>query len=463
MFSSKSIWLTGMVASLLGFSACGPDKKTPTPPSSNTNDSIGIVKKDVIHPEWSKNATMYEVNLRQYSKEGSLKVFQGQLKRLKEMGVDIVWFMPIHPIGKEQRKGSLGSYYSVQDYKAVNPEFGTMDDFKAVVKEAHNLGMKVIIDWVANHTAHDNVWRKPHPDWFTKDSTGKFVPPVADWSDVIDLNYDNQAMRREMIESLKFWLKEADIDGFRCDVAEMVPVDFWNTVRPALDSIKPVFMLAEGERPEFHDQCFDATYTWSTFHVMNMVAGGKMTVASLDSVLHRNDSLYGPKAYRLYFTTNHDENTWNGTEYERMGPARDAFSALTFVLPGMPLIYSGQESALKKRLKFFDKDVIDWGKYPLAGFYQKLTALKSRNKALFAGGEAGYERIKAKGNESIFAFVRKNGDSQVLYVANFSKKEAEFDLGFTFEGKDVMKDSPKSIKAGEKLKLKPWEFIVLEK
>jgi len=463
MKKSKLIVFLGIVTSAFLLTACGNDPKTPNTASEQTSDSSIITTKEPVHPEWSKNATMYEVNLRQYSKEGSFKVFQGQLKRLKEMGVDIVWFMPIHPIGKEQRKGSLGSYYSVQDYKAVNPEFGTLEDFKAVVKEAHNLGMKVIIDWVANHTAHDNVWRKSHPDWFTKDSTGKVVPPVADWSDVIDLNYDSQEMRKEMIESLKFWLRETDIDGFRCDVAEMVPVDFWNSVRPALDSIKPVFMLAEGERPEFHSQCFDATYTWSTFHVMNMVAGGKMSVASLDSVLHRNDSLYGPKAYRLYFTTNHDENTWNGTEYERMGPARDALSALTFVLPGMPLIYSGQESALKKRLKFFEKDAIDWGNYPLADFYQKLTALKNRNKALLAGGEASYERIKAKDFASVFSFIRKKDDSQVLYVGNFSKKDAEFDLGISFEGKDVMKGTAKTFKPGEKVKLKAWEFIVLER
>lgn len=438
---------------------CGTETKKNEAEAAQTDSIKPTV--EVINPEWSKNATMYEVNLRQYSKEGTFKAFQPHIKRLKDMGVDILWFMPIHPIGEKERKGSLGSYYSVKDYKAVSPEFGTLDDFKAVVKEAHGLGMKVIIDWVANHAAHDNVWVAEHPDWFTKDSAGKFIPPVADWSDVIDLNYNNADMRKEMTESLTYWIKEADIDGFRCDVAEMVPTDYWATIRPELNKLKPVFLLAEGERPELHTSGFDATYTWSTFHVMNMVAGGKMTVASLDSVIALNLKKFGADAVRLYFTTNHDENTWNGTEYERMGPARDAFSALTFVLPGMPLIYSGQEAKLNKRLKFFDKDVISWGNYPLNDFYKTLTSLKSRNQALHFTTDASYERLTSPAE--VFAFRRSKGNNQVVYIANLSTKNVTFTPQSDLEGQNPFTQKAVTLKKGESLPLKAWEFLIIEK
>ena len=315
--------------------------------------------KSVKHPDWSYNLSIYEVNTRQYTPEGTFEAFDTHIKELKDMGVGIVWFMPINPIGEKNRKGTLGSYYSVKDYKGVNPEFGTLQDFKETVNQIHSMGMYVIIDWVANHTAWDNVWVKEHPDFYTKDSLGNFVPPVPDWHDVIDLNYDNKELWQYMIDAMKYWVEECDIDGFRCDVAGMVPLDFWKTAHAELDKIKNVFMLAEAEGPELHE-AFDMTYSWELLHLMNNVAQGKKDVQSIRDYFQKEKNQYPPDAYRMRFTTNHDENTWNGTEFERMGEAAETFDVFTCVIPGMPLLYSGQEAGLNKRLDFFEKDTIEW-------------------------------------------------------------------------------------------------------
>ena len=288
---------------LLSFIACRKDSASLT---GKRGDSFSL-------SEWSANQSIYEVNIRQYSVEGTFKAFEKHLPRLKKMGVGILWFMPIHPIGAKNRKGSLGSYYSVKDYMAVNPEFGTMEDFKHLVREIHGLEMIVIIDWVANHTAWDNSLTINHPDWFTRDQEGNFVSPVPDWTDVIDLNYDHPELRAYMIEALKFWVEEVDIDGFRCDVAEMVPLDFWRKARLELDKIKSVFMLAEGESPDLYNNGFDMTYDWNLFHLMNDVAKGKKTAVDLQSYLDKEHGTFGKADYRMTFTSNHDENTWNGT------------------------------------------------------------------------------------------------------------------------------------------------------
>jgi glycosidase len=340
-------------------------------------------------PEWSKNAVMYEVNVRQYTPEGTFLAFEEHLPRLKEMGVDILWFMPIQPISKKNRKGSLGSYYSVKDYKAVNPEFGTLDDFKALVKRAHEMGFKVMIDWVGNHTGWDNVWMKDHKDWYTQDSLGNVVSPVADWHDTADLNYNNQQMRQAMLDALKFWVKETDIDGYRCDFAGGVPTEFWEKARLSLDSIKPVFMLGENQdQMDLLNKAFNVNYGWAFHHLMNEVAQGKKTAQAMDSLLVREDSVYPEKTYALQFTSNHDENSWNGTEYERLGDAVKTMAILSFTVPGMPLIYTGQEAGLNKRLAFFEKDSIDWNNLDMQQFYQKLIQLKKTQPALW-NGEAG--------------------------------------------------------------------------
>ncbi len=418
----------------------------------------------IEHPEWSRDAVIYEVNVRQYTPEGTFAAFMEHLPRLKEMGVDILWLMPIHPIGEKNRKGGLGSYYSIRDYKAVNPEFGDLDDFRALVDAAHGMGMYVILDWVANHTAWDHAWVEEHPDWYTRDENGEMVAPY-DWTDVADLNYENKEMRKAMTDALKYWITEAGIDGYRCDVAAEVPVDFWNNARKELDRIKPVFMLAESEEPAHHDRAFDMTYAWELHHLMNSIARGEKNANDLERYFMKTDTLFQADAYRMNFITNHDENSWNGTEYERMGDAVNTFAMLTFTLPGMPMIYSGQEAAFDRRLQFFEKDSIAWGDYPLSGFYQQLVRLRKSNPALRSGISGGeMHRINTKDDENLFVFIREKDGNEVLVITNLSDTERTFQAERINDRKkwlDMATDQQVDIGDHPSLALKPWEYRVL--
>jgi glycosidase len=380
------------------------------------------------------------------------------------MGADILWLMPVNPIGIKNRKGTLGSYYAVKDYLAINPEFGTKEDLKELVKKAHELGMHVIIDWVANHTSWDNNLITEHPDWYTHDSTGKIIAPVPDWTDVADLNYDKKELREYMTSALIYWVKETDIDGFRCDVAGMIPVSFWNEAVPKIKAVKHVFMLAEWETPEMHDTAFDMTYSWDVYHMMNEIAKGKKTANALDSLLSKESAKYPDDAYRMRFTSNHDENSWNGTEYERMGDAAKTFAVLCYTIPGMPLIYNGQESAFNRRLKFFDKDIIDWGNFPLAGFYTTLGKLKKENPAL-AGGSAGGEMIKVASDQDkyIYSFIRKKDNNSVFVILNLSPAGQMATLKgniYAGEYKNLFENKETHIGGSLIVDLKPWEYRV---
>jgi glycosidase len=419
----------------------------------------------VVHPEWSRKAVIYEVNLRQYTPEGTFRAFQAHLPRLKAMGTEILWLMPINPIGTEQRKGSLGSYYSVKDYLAVNPEFGTKEDLKTLVAAAHRLGMKVIIDWVANHTSWDNALVKEHPDWYQHDSAGNIVPPVKDWTDVAALNYDNPGLRKYMTDALIYWVKEADIDGYRCDVAGMIPVGFWNKAVPEIKKVKHVFMLAEWETPEMHDTAFDMTYSWDLYKAMNQIAKGEKTADYIDTVLAKEDTTYPRDAYRMRFTSNHDENSWNGTEYQRLGPGAKCFAALDFVLPGMPLIYSGQEAAFDHALRFFDKDTIQWDSYPLEGFYTALIKLKREHKALWNGLEGGALLPLDTGHgKEVYACLRKNGDDRVIGVFNLTGHPVSVPVsGPDINGRfrDAFTGTIVNVREGMVFNLGPWDYRVL--
>lgn len=421
----------------------------------------------VVHPSWAYGATIYEVNLRQYSDKGTFKDFETQLPRLQKLGVKILWFMPINPIGELNRKGPLGSYYSVKDYEAVNSEYGTIDDFKQLVKTAHNLGLKIIIDWVPNHTSWDSPWITQHPDWYSRDSTGKMFAPF-DWTDVAQLNYKNMEMRAAMIDAMKFWINEADIDGFRCDVAHNVPVDFWNDCRVALDKVKPVFMLAEAEKPELVKQAFDADYGWDNHHLLNDIAKGKKNADSLAAYLQKDILRYPNYSFRMLFTSNHDENAWAGTEFERMGDAAKTFAVLTFTLPGFPLIYTGQEVGFNRRLKFFEKDPVDWtDRGDFTKFYQTLTKMKASNPALWNGEKgADLERVRTNEDNQAFIFVRKTKDNQVFALFNLSAKPVKTILkGNAFVGsyKAVFGGAKRVFKANQTIELKPWEYLVYTK
>lgn len=418
-----------------------------------------------VAPDWAKNSTIYEVNIRQFSKEGTFKSFQQHLPRLKELGVDILWLMPINPIGKLNRKGTLGSYYSVKDYVDVNPEFGTKEDFKTLVDEIHNQGMYVIIDWVANHTAWDNKWVKTNPEFYTKDSSGNFVPPVPDWSDVIDLNYDNKELWKEMISALKYWVSEFDIDGYRCDVAGMVPIEFWNEVRTELDKIKPVFMLAEWDTPEMHKFAFDMTYDWDLHKIFNGVYAKERNSSDIIKHILNDQKKYPDYAYRMQFTSNHDENSWNGTEYERLGKAAEVFAVLTYVIPGMPLIYNGQEIGFNKRLEFFEKDSIIWKENKFEKLYKNLNELKEKNKALWAGIESGSVDF-INNNNDILIIRRSKENKEVIGFFNLTEKETEANTRLEKASGVYISfnnDQQIELNGNFQLKLKPWSYIIFYK
>ncbi|MBU0765802.1 MAG: alpha-glucosidase C-terminal domain-containing protein [Bacteroidetes bacterium] len=466
MMKRKSVYVAGLcffaVANLM--LSCS-EQHTET----NSNNKNGMqndsLKSSKTTPEWAKNSTMYEVNIRQFTPEGTFKAFEAHLPRLKDMGVDILWFMPVNPIGEKNRKGTRGSHYSVKNYNALNPEYGTFEEFKALVAKIHEMGMYVLIDWVANHSAWDNVWVKEHPEYYTKDTNGNFVPPVTDWTDVIDLNYDNPDLRRAMTDALIFWVKEADIDGFRCDVADMVPTDFWNNARAELDIIKPVFMLAEAEKGEMHEKAFDMTYSWKLLHLMNDIAKKKKYPAEISDVLEWEKTEFPEEAFRMRFTSNHDENSWNGTVFERYGEGARTFAVLVALLPGMPLVYGGQESALKKRLSFFEKDSIQWSDYRFSDFYTTLLTLKKRNRALWNGSYGGSMQIVETPDSSfVFAFIRKNEDSEVLVVLNLSADPVTVSLVLnpgTYT--DVFYNRETVFDGKEDFALMPWEYRVYEK
>ncbi len=421
---------------------------------------------ELTHPEWSKNATIYEANIRQFSTEGTFKAFEKHLPRLKEMGIDIIWLMPINPIGLKNRKGKLGSYYSVKDYMTVNPEFGTMDDLKSLVQKIHSMGMYVIVDWVANHSAWDNALTTEHPEWYSKSKEGNFQStPWYDWDDIIDFDFDQPGLRKYMTEALKFWVREADIDGYRCDVAGFIPVDFWDNARKELETIKPVFMLAEWESRDLHKNAFDMTYSWSLWDKMHAAATGEKGIGGLVEYMAHDVSTFPKGAYRMTFTDNHDKNSWEGNQYSNFGKGLHAAMVLASVVNGMPLVYSGQEAGLDRSLAFFDKDTIVWKQHPNADIYKKLFDLKHKNQALWNGGWGGeMVRIYNDKMDQVISFAREKNGDRVLPVINFSDKEATVILDSKYyKGtyRELFTDKEYALKGDDTFTLKPWDYLVL--
>jgi glycosidase len=421
---------------------------------------------EVVHPDWMKSSVMYEVNVRQFTDEGTFSALSGKLQRIRDLGVEILWLMPINPIGEVNRKGPLGSYYSVKDYRGINPEFGTMDDFKALVAKSHELGMKLIIDWVPNHSAWDNPLVTSNPEWYAKDSTGKMFSPW-DWTDVVKLDYNQRALRDYQIETMIWWFNETGLDGFRYDVAHQIPVDFWNEVRPALLKVKPdAIMLAEAEQRFLHEKSMNLSYGWELHHLMNQVAQGKKDVSEIDSYFSRASKDYNTNDIRIYFTSNHDENSWNGTEWERMGDATELMTVFTYVIPGMPLIYSGQEAGSSKRLKFFERDPIEWKDHPFFALYQKLGKLKKDNEALWNPGFGGdYTRLSTGADTQVYAVRREVGTSSVIAVLNMSAKDAAVTLSADqAPGKYTdFFTGEKTKPASAQIALKPWGYKIFTK
>lgn len=421
-----------------------------------------------IHPDWSYNAVIYEMNVRQYTPEGTFAAAAEELPRLQKLGVDVIWLMPIYPIGVDQRKGTLGSYYAISDYCAVNPEFGTMADFEDFLARAHDAGFKVILDWVANHTSPDAVWESGKPsDWYVRDSLGNTVTQY-DWTDIAELNYDNKDMREEMRRSMRFWLDKG-VDGFRCDMACEVPLDFWRETLPELRKEYPgTYYLAEGENPELHRDAFDASYAWELHHLLNDIAKGKKSAADLKAYIGKDAAACPPEAFRLMFTSNHDENSWAGTEFERMGDAADVMALLTFLLPsGQPLIYTGQEIGYDHRFEFFEKDPVPaWEWNERSDFYRSLVDMRHAHPALAAGEKGGAIEYLDTDAADVLVFSRSvsaaeslDGEAdEVIAAVNLGPEDA--DISLPFDGEAAEYFSGKTYSGGEAVSLPAWSWLV---
>ncbi|NND64292.1 MAG: alpha-amylase [Flavobacteriaceae bacterium] len=463
--------------------SCGNKDNKSIDPSMETTIEIQPITDEVL-----ESAVIYEANIRQYSPEGTFEAFTKDIPQLKELGVKIIWVMPIFPISEvkrkafgdlmiediedlEERKKYLGSYYAVSDFKAINPEFGDLNDFRKLLQTAHDNDMYVILDWVPNHTGWDHKWIFEHPDYYTKNAQGEITDPLNEdgtpvgWQDVADLNYENMEMQEEMINDMMYWVKEEGIDGFRCDMAGMVPTSFWKKAIPRLRAEKDIFMLAESDYPELTDNnLFEMLYGWEVHHIFNAIAKGEKDVSSFDGYMTHRYQKWKQQDIIMNFVTNHDENSWAGSVKERMGPAADAITALTYCMPGMPLIYSGQEYNLEKRLKFFEKDSIPKEKRSAWELLSKLGELKNNSKGMWGGKDAAsYERLNTTDDTKILAFRRKKDGKELVYIANLSGKEVEFNINLEGAFTNAMTDGVFNIKEPGTQKFAPWEYVILTK
>ncbi len=447
----KKITLIAMFAALLA--GCGQARR---------NDAAEVSQDKY-------NSVVYELNIRQATPEGTFAAAERYLPELKKMGVDIVWLMPIHPIGVDGRKGSLGSYYSISDYEAVNPEFGDIESFDRFVAAAHDLGLKVIIDWVANHTARDaKWWKEGHEDWYVLDEESGLPIVQYDWTDIAKLDYANADMREAMTSAMLFWIGRG-VDGFRCDVAYEVPIDFWQQAFARIREAAPdVYLLAEGEKTFLHDSAFDTTYGWDLHHLMNAIARGEKSAADLRAYVESDAAAYPAPAMRLMFTSNHDENSWSGSEFERMGDAAATFAALTFVLPqGQPLIYTGQEIGLDRRLEFFEKDTVDGLTDPQCGagwreLYTDLCRLRHTNAALSAGEDIAPMVYMEGAPEDVMAFTREKDGRAVFCLFNLSAEPQTVVVTDSVAGGyKTLTGGEYALTADSSILLAPWQWMIL--
>lgn len=441
-----------LLAALLLIWGIGCRPAVQAPPPTTTQSFPGKIA----------GASIYEVNIRQHTPEGTFNALAADLPRLKELGVKVLWLMPIQPIGEKNRKGPLGSYYSIRDYRSVNPEFGTLEDFRKLVEAIHQQDMYVILDWVPNHTAWDHPWVTAHPEYYAKDSLGN-ITYEADWTDIALLDHTHPGTRAAMIAEMRYWVEELDIDGFRCDHAgHEIPLYFWEEATDAIDPIKDVFWLAEWDGARMHLE-FDATYAWELLHLTEAVAKGHADADALDQWIRKDLHEYGRKPFRMNMITNHDENSWAGTITERYGEGQRAFATFMFTSYGIPLIYSGQEVGLNKRLRFFDKDTIDWSDpMKLQAFYQQLIALRANNPALWAGQYGAMpQRINA--DPQVFAIKREKDGNRVIAVMNFSDKPQQLhltDAAVAGTHTDYFTGASHTLSMGEPLALEPWQYLV---
>jgi glycosidase len=475
----KAIFL-GLALAL--FFSCKDTKKT----EENKETAKAATTLAPVSEAMMENSVIYEANIRQYSPEGTFNAFTKDIPQLKQLGVKVIWLMPVYPISMKRRKATqdksieditdpnekkkyLGSYYAITDYTAINPDLGTLEDFQKLVKTAHDNGMYVILDWVANHTGWDHKWITEHPEYYQKNKKGEVTDPLNPetgepwgWTDVAHLDYANKKVYEPMKNEMLYWVKEQNVDGFRCDVADNVPTDFWNYAIPKLKEVKPLFMLMESDKDYLLQGQFDMGYGWVAHHLMNDIVKGTKTVADWDKFMAEHSGKYEKDDIMMNFTSNHDENAWNGTEYERLNGAAETFAALTYVMPGMPLIYTGQEYDSNKRLKFFEKDEIAKTKGKMYPVYEKLGQLKNTDAALNGGkNPSSYTRIKTSDDTKVLAFSRAKDGKKVIYIANLSKAPVSFTAEVDGTFTNYMTGEKITFAKGQKIEAKPWQYWII--
>jgi glycosidase len=415
-------------------------------------------------------AIIYEANIRQYSSEGTFEAFTKNIPELKKLGVNIIWLMPIHPISVKNRKGKLGSPYSVDDFRKTNPDFGTAEDFDSLVETAHANGMYVVIDWITNQTGWNHRWINEHPEYYVRNEKGEILDPSNSktgeswgWTDVAELNYDNPELRQKMIQEMLYWIRTHQIDGYRLDAPQEVPDDFWDAAFDSIKKVKSDFLFIDIKISDEILQITDLNYDYPAQQLMNGIAIGKKTVADWDFYFAQNKTSRSKKIV-INSTSNHNENTWNGTAYERLGDAAETFTVLTYLMPGVPLIYNGQEYDNKKRLPFFDKDSIAHTKGKYFGLYEKLGRFKKNHPALSAHEDVGaYSRIRTSDDQNVLAFWRTNKNDSILFIANLKNLSNKFNLPISGIYKDYFSGKIISITTETTFQFKAWEYKVLIK
>jgi len=439
------------------------------PSTPVVNELSPVTKMDMAQ------GILYEANIRQYSKEGTFDTFAKDLPKLQEMGVNILWLMPINPISTTKSKGPLGSYYAVADYTRVNPEFGTLEDFKDLVAQAHALGIYVILDWVPGHTGWNNLWIKDHPEYYLQNEAGEIIDLINPftgesfgWTDDADLNYDNMAMRQAMREAMVYWVKEVNIDGYRIDQAYAVPMEFYKKTFAALLEVKPVFLLAETDvtHPggiEMVD-LFDASYDWPGHHLLKDIVHGKKNVTDWDTHIKNLLETYNDRNIVVNFISNHDQNSWNGTVQKSFGTAADVALALDYLSLGMPLIYGGMEYDLDKRLLFFEKDSFPKVAGKTFKLLEQLGALKLQHPALHSGVDRGtYRRLSTSRDENVLAFERTKKGDTVVFIGNISEEYVGFTSTYNGTFKRFEDGKVKILSDTYEHRMRPWEFWILTK
>lgn len=467
--------------SLLILGACKNEPASPVEKEETAKEELEPVSHELM-----ETAVIYEANIRQYSPEGTFDAFTADIPGLKQLGVKVIWLMPIHPISEvkrkakgdlsvediedpEERKKYLGSYYAVADYTGIHPDYGTEEDFQELVDTAHENGIYVILDWVANHTGWDHPWLEEHPEFYTRNEAGEAVDPLNPstgeswgWTDVADLNYENKELWEAMTAEMEYWVEKHDVDGFRADVAGEVPTEFWEQAFQKMEEIKPLFLLAESEDKDLFHKAFDMGYNWEGHHIMNSIASGEADVTMWDAYMTKIDTTYQDDDFLMNFITNHDENAWNGTVKERMGDAGETMLAMSYMIPGMPLIYSGQEYGLDHRLLFFEKDSIPKEKGQVWDVMERLGMLKNENPALNGGKNAAdYTRLTTSQDEKVLAFSRSKAKNEIVFIANMSDDTVEFDVDHEGEFKDHLTTEEVRLAPDTQIELQPWEYKIL--